>query len=146
MKYVAFVVIALLVGCAAPRRSSEMDDVAEAVLRYMCPPEARSTSFFAYGPDIDPTQEFLRRFVDFERPPKPMSASVIRDVFVYDKTTGERGSRFVIESVKITGTDEAEVDASSETGGGFGGSGYTYSIARKDGKWTVTGKRARWVA
>ena len=56
---------------------------------------------------------------------------------VVDRTTGEKGERFNVSSIFWQSNNEVHVK-----GGHFasdtGGSGHTYTLRKKNGKWTVT--------
>jgi len=161
MKSLAFTVTLLfLLGCASQQRivTTDHDDIAEAVFRHMCQPEPveedvshnvnqiHKVYFFAFGDSADPTPEFMSRFSDFKVPVKPLSAGVWREMFVYDRVSGERGAAFYIEKVTMLGRDKAEVEAVLHPGGGLSASGPVYRISRRSGKWIVTGEKLKWIS
>jgi hypothetical protein len=102
--------------------------------------------FVAFADSADPSSEFIRRFEDLKTPVKPLSAGEWRQMFVYDRATGERGAAFYIEKITMHGRYSAEVEATLHPGGGLSASGRVYRVAQKNGKWAVSRDKLKWIS
>jgi hypothetical protein len=89
---------------------------------------------------------FLARLKDLSVPVEPLSAGVHKDFYWFDKKTGQKGAVFSIQSVCLIGHSSAEAQADISPGGALRGSGFTYHLVKKAGKWTVVGEKLRWVS
>src|SRR5262245_21983045 len=131
MKSLASVLICLLlIGCArnrwdyiTPLHSDAgglvgREDILEVVFRHICQPEpvekevshnvnlVHKVYFLALGNGRDPSPGLLKRLADLKAPVKPMSAGVWREMFIFDKATGERGAAFAVRGVWMGSQDD----------------------------------------
>ena len=88
----------------------------------------------------------MRRFSDFIIPVKPISAGVWRELFIYDKVSGEGGAAFYVKEIFMLNQDEVEVVAVIHPEGGLSASGLVYRVFRKSGKWTVISEKLKWIS
>ena len=102
--------------------------------------------FVAFADSTDPSPEFIKRFAGLKTPVKPLSAGEWRQMFIYDKATGERGAAFYIQKITMHGRRSAEVEVALHPGGGLSASGLVYRVVQKNGKWVVIGERLKWLS
>jgi len=160
----------LCIGCAStcqtkitpldkkPPGFAGHEDILETVFRHMCQPEPESREishnvnpvhkvyFLSVGDAKDPSPELLQRLSDLKSPVKPLSAGRWKDFFIYDKISGERGAAFYVNAISMQSPDAAEVTTTTRPGGGLSASSYIYLMARKNGKWVVTGQKLNWIS
>jgi hypothetical protein len=166
--FAILVILSLLVSCSmqvfaggspalthstGAARQKETDEVREAVFRYQFAtsgvPKA-AVYFLSLGvgktgaADIfdasyDPSNEFMKRFVDLKVPVRKASASTFGSPSgrVVDKASGKLGVLFDVRSIKWISDTEVEVQ------GGFAAGmlyarGSIYTVKKEKGKWKVT--------
>jgi hypothetical protein len=137
--------------------STEYSDIAEALFRHLAQP-AQVNDPDSHGVNLahrvyflqletrDADASFLSRLKDLSVPVEPMSASVHTNSYRYDRQTGQRGAAFFIRSIRLLGRNKAEAEADMNPGGELRGSGFTYRLTRKSGKWVVVGEKLRWIS
>jgi hypothetical protein len=145
---------------ADTKRQHEADDIREAVFRYQIATNdvSKAKVYFlsigigAKGRDIfdashDPSADFMKRFDDLKAPIRKASASTFGspDGWVVEKRSGKRGVLFQIRSVKWISETEVEVE------GGFAAGmlyarGYTYTVKKEKGKWSVKTSNSTWMS
>ena len=157
MKTIAQLILLLTlasVGFAADKaRQSQEDDIREAVFRYQFDHNAsgqqKSAKVYFLGVGekaTDPSDEFMKRFVDHKPPVRKASAShFVRGKGMLDKKTGESGLAFRAQSIKWISDTEVEVS------GGYyeaelSSSGNTYTVKKESGKWKVTKNTMSWIS
>jgi hypothetical protein len=123
-------------------RTIEEENIAEAVFRYQfencCVNPKYSVYFISRGDDLDPSDNFMKRFAGHNPPVKKVSQSVKVSDGVNDKETGERGVILGIHRIKWL--NNAEIDVSvSEFVWGWGQSGSVCRVVRENDKWKVKG-------
>jgi hypothetical protein len=132
---------------------ADEDAIREAVFRYQFEHDASGRQqkanvyFLSIGTDKDPqdpSDAFMARFVKHQ-PPVKKGSQATGQFQVIDKETGERGVSFRVTSIKQVDVDKVMVD------GGYyetsdSSSGNTYTVERKDHKWSVTADRLRWIS
>jgi hypothetical protein len=94
----------------------------------------------------EPAPSFLSRLKDLSVPVEPLSAGTHTDFYWFDKKTGQRGAVFSIQNVCLIGHNSAEAQADISPGGALRGSGFTYRLVKKAGKWVVEDEKLRWVS
>lgn len=161
MRLFAFILLTALagVGCSTTHTPvAKHDDILEAVFRHIAQPApvvdedshgvnlAHKVFFLAVEDSRDPSPELLQRLKDFSVSVKPMSASVRKDFYIYDRVTGERGAAFYIHSIQPVSWNKADVQADTNPGGALRGSGFIYRVVYRDGKWSVTSQKLKWVS
>jgi hypothetical protein len=136
--------------------SAEYSNIAEALFRHLAQPAPVNDPdshgvnlahhvYFLQLDSQDPDTSFLSRLGDLKVPVEPLSASVLTNFYRYDRQTGQRGAAFYIQNIRLlSGT--AEADADMQPGGALRGSGFTYRLIRKGGKWVVVGEKLRWIS
>jgi hypothetical protein len=156
------IVIAVGVVCTSCRTpltsaSAEYFDIAEALFRHLAQP-AQVNDPDSHGVNLahkvyflqldsrDADASFLSRLKDLTVPVEPLSASVCMNSYRYDRETGQRGAAFYIQNIRLLGRNKAEAEADMNPGGVLRGSGFTYRLARKAGKWVVVGEKLRWIS
>ncbi len=155
---VALAVSLVCTACRTPLTpaSSEYSEIAEALFRHLAQaapvndPDSHGVNlvhkvYFLQLDSGDPSPSFLSRLKDLDVPVEPLSAGVHTDFYWYDKA-GQRGAVFCIRNVKLVGHSKAEADGDTSPGGPLRGSGFTYFLARKAGKWVVVGEKIRWIS
>jgi len=159
-----FVIVVVVVGvvctsCRMPLTGAapEHSEIVEALFRHIARAapvtDADSHSvnlvhkvYFLEVDSGDPTPSFLSRLRDLNVPVEPLSASVLTNFYRYEKKTGQLGAAFSIQNVRLTGFNRAEADADTNPGGPLRGSGLTYHLAKRAGKWVVVGEKVRWIS
>ena len=144
----------LVTGCTptGTARLHEEDDIREAVFRYQFERNAsgqqkRAAVYcLSIGENTDPSDEFSKRFVEFEPPVRKISeCSVGRFDGVVDKRTHKLGLVFRVG--KINWISATEVGASGGYyEGGLSSSGNTYSLSKRLFKWRVTEDKMNWIS
>ncbi len=146
-------------SCRTPLTSAspEYSDIAEALFRHLAQP-AQVNDPDSHGVNLahrvyfldldsrDPSPSFLSRLKDLNVPVEPLSASVHTNSYRYDRETGQRGAAFFIRNIRLLGHKAAEAEADTSPGGELRGSGFSYRLAKKDGKWVVVVQKLRWVS
>jgi hypothetical protein len=146
-------------SCRTPltQDSPEHSEIAEAVFRYIGQPapvnDADSHSvnlvhkvYFLQLDSRDASPSFLTRLKDLNVPVEPLSASVHTNSYWYHKKTGQRGAAFFIHNVQLIGHSKAEAEADISSGGPLRGSGFSYHLPNRAGKWVVVSEKLRWVS
>ena len=143
-------------GFAADKaRESQTDDIREAVFRWQFEQngsyqkQSAKVYFLEVGEkEGDPSAEFIKRFAGNKPPVRKRSECNIdmrTNVGVTDKKTGEKG--LILRVWKIEWKSDTEVDVK---GGyyehGLSASGNTYTLKKKNGKWTVTNDKLHWMS
>ena len=120
-------------------RAVEEENIIELVFRHQIEEEGKSEGvavfFLSRGEDTDPSDEFMRRFVDMPGVRK-FSQGNKRGDGVTDKRTGERG--VILKVHRIEWISDAEVKVGTGTyAWGMGQSGYVCRVGRDNGRWIV---------
>jgi hypothetical protein len=104
--------------------------------------------FFIEINEKDPTDEFLKRFVNIPRTLKRVSDADVRKTTrmpVVDKGTGERGIIFRVDSVRWRGTGHAKVEGGYHCDG-LCGAGYTFDVRFEKDRWIVKKQKKEWIS
>ncbi len=114
-------------------------DIAEAVFRFQFGNNASGVQRKAPGYYLelfkaDPDAGFLARFKNNEPPVGKAS----------DFKQGQ-GLIFRVDKIKLVGKDRVEVEGGYYEGN-LSASGVTFTVERKDGRWTVTNARRSWIS
>lgn len=146
-------------GCRMPlpAASSDYSDIAEALFRHLAQPAQVNDPdshevnlahkvYFLELDARDPDASFLSRLRDLNVTVEPLSASVHTNSYRYDRETGQRGAAFFIWNIRLLGRNTAEAETDISPGGVLRGSGFTYRLVKKDGRWVVVGEKLRWVS
>ena len=129
----------------AVQRSSQADDIREAVFRYQFVSNAcgceKEVYFLSLGrskfTDKDPGDEFLERFQGHKPAVKKVSKSTTHVTEgVRDKETGESGLIFRVIEITWISDLEAEVEGGYYLNG-LNSSGNWYRIALEGGEWVI---------
>ena len=160
MKIIAhllFLVALASSGCGSDEaRQVQEDNIRETVFRY------QFTNNAAHGPatiekrivafylsvgekDQDPSDEFMKRFVDHKPSVRKVSACSTKKLRVEDKQTGERGLIFHVRSIQWISAIKVEVKGGYYEDG-RSASGDIYTVVKKDGKWNVIKDKMEWIA
>ena len=138
----------------------EADNVREAIFRYQIATNEVSKVKLYFlsiglgekGADIfdashDPSAAFMKRFDDLNASICKASAGTFNspDGWVVEKRSGKRGILFQIRSLKWISETEVEAE------GGFAAGmlyarGYTYTVMKVEGKWTVKTSTLKWLS
>jgi hypothetical protein len=125
----------------APKTLQE-GDIREAVIRYQIKMwDLKAKVYFIAVNGKDPTEEFLRRFVDIELPVRKKSASKQKkDVvgWVVEKKTGKTGVIFDQNAIQWQSNTKVVVDGGYLCGGLCAAAGH-YEVEYVEGRWTVKG-------
>lgn len=130
----------------------EDDDIREAVFRHVFLKNAsgRQQSAKVYCLQVegksDPSDKLLARFQGHSPPVKKQSrCKADMGKGVYDLDTGEPGLIFRVDSIERTGPDSATVRGGYYEAG-LSSSGNVYTVARENGRWTVTADKMLWIS
>ena len=120
-------------------RAVEEANIMEAVFRNQIAEESSSEGkgviFLSVARDMDPSDEFMRRFADMPLVRKVSQANK-RGVGVTDKQTGERG--IILDVHRLEWTSDAEVRVGVGTyAWGWGQSGSVCRVVHQNDKWVV---------
>jgi hypothetical protein len=141
-------------GLAADKsRENQTGDIREAVFRWQFDHNASGQQKKAqvYFLEIgqkggDPSDEFMKRFVDHKPPVRKVSAcSADAGKGVLDKTTGEKGLIFRVTSIDWKSDTEVDVQGGYYEAG-ESASGNTYTLKKEKGKWKVTNDKMHWIS
>jgi hypothetical protein len=146
------------------------DDIREAVIRYeiaswgevgdkgeheaealsgkVVPKRLNFKVFFISINGKDPSDVFMKRFESFPHRIEKLSRSKIDRKSmnaVVDRTTGEKGIVFKVETIKLQGANAAEVEGEYYCDG-LCASRQTIKLRRKQGVWKVTGSTMHWIS
>ena len=121
---------------------SQEDDIREVIFRHLFGHNASGQQkngavyFLSLGKDKYPSKEFLARFKEHKPIVKSEKDSIIKDGGVVDKQSGKSGLRFSVEQVKWI--NEKQIEAyGTYYEGNLSSAGYTYQLAKENGKWVV---------
>jgi hypothetical protein len=131
-------------------RQSQEDDLRETVFRWQlnefgstslpgaAPADMPKAYFFGVGEKKeDPSDAFIKRFVDNKLPVRKLSACKMSTRGDFDKITGEKG--YVLTVGSITWKSDTEVDVKGYWHvSGLCASWDTYTLKKQNGKWKVT--------
>jgi hypothetical protein len=97
--------------------------------------------FLSLGNEIDPSEEFMKRFEGRTPPVKKASLSKIGEKGeVQDKSSGQRGVIFTVTNLKWVSNQEVEATCDVFKAG-LNGYTYKYTLTRKNNQWKVTNKK-----
>jgi hypothetical protein len=138
---------------AETTRQSQENDIYEAVFRWQFEHNASGQQtnakvyFLGVGEKAtDPSDAFMKRFVDHKPPVRKASAShYVRGKGILDTKTGEQGLAFRALNIKWMSDDEVEIH------GGYheaeeSSSGNTYTVKKESGKWKVIKDKMNWIS
>ena len=149
----------LLVGCATPQgdmRLRDEDDILESVFCYQFSHNPSSLQqkagayYLSLGENAhDPSDLFMQRFAGYAPPVRKVSRSkfdpsVLRGRIV-DTETGEQGLIFMVKSIKWFTATEVWVNGGYYQNG-LASSGHTYTVQKKNGRWSVVKAKLRWIS
>ena len=137
-------------GAQKSSRTKAEDDIREAVFRYQMVKTKASVYFLSVGvgKDKDPSAVFMKRFsgCGCKPPVKPYSQSKLdTSRGVRDRKTDVRGVVLRSETIKWLNKTTVEL-----TGGYFwnvrAGSGWTFKVELRNGRWRVTKGTGKWIS
>lgn len=110
------------------------------------PKGPRGRLFFLKIGENDPSDEFMSRFATFA--PAPLKAS--RATFdvsqgYTDQGTGKHGALLEVDSIKWLFGDRVDVEGGYACGG-LCGSGGSFQLVKRSGRWIVETYAMRWVS
>jgi hypothetical protein len=134
-------------------KSGSLDDLMEAVFRYQfahnCSSSRDEANAYYIGiyNDLDPGDDFMKRFVKNKPTVKKISKSIIvqKDLgySVIDRETGQEGLIFRITSIRFINDEMAEVKGGYYEAG-LSASGNTYQLIRAGNTWIVIKDVCNW--
>jgi hypothetical protein len=144
-----FLVHPLLLIAQAHRTTSKRaveGDIRESVIRHQMKNFNSEISFVEVD-GRDPSDDFMKRFIDVPGIVEKVSSSVFdkERMVVVDKATGKVGTIFQTGRIRWRTKDSVAVE------GGYYCSflcaaGIQFKVKRKHGKWVVSGGHARWIS
>jgi hypothetical protein len=144
--------VSLIQGCtkAYDSRQKAEDNAREAAFRYwfvdIAKPSNMNAYYLSFGPihnDIDPSDEFMKRFEGHEPPVKKASQCEYSRSSVRDRITGKIGLLFWATGIKWVNSKEIEVNSGWYLDG-LGASGCVLHIVLENKRWWVTDRRECW--
>lgn len=136
----------LLLGAA---NLQERDDISEALIRHLAAksnddPEFRYRFIGFEGLEArehDPSEELLQRIRKLKLAIEPVSTlkeSVMQEGERSESEQAKHGMTYFIFDITRASEDQVDVDVNECPGYGRGGQRWTYSLLRKNGRWTIT--------
>jgi hypothetical protein len=144
--------VSLIQGCtpADDTRQKAEDDARETAFRYwfadIAKPSDMNAYYLSFGSihdDIDPSDEFMKRFEGHKPPVKKASQCEYLRSSVRDTSTGEIGLLFWSTGIKWVNAKEIEVDSGWYLDR-LGASGCVLRIVLENKRWWVTDRRECW--
>jgi hypothetical protein len=132
-----------------PRQAAE-DHAREVAFRYwfadIAKPSNMNAYYLSFGSthnNIDPSEEFMKRFEEHQPPVKKVSQCEYAQSSVRDKKTGKIGLLFWTTGIQWVNSTELEVDSGWYLDG-FGASGCVLRIVLENTRWWVADRRECW--
>ena len=154
-------IVPLLVSFASPAsfaseavRAAEEDSIREAVFRHQFQYNASGQrqhanayclSIRSADKNTDPSDEFMKRFYGQTPPVRKGSECHWTQAHVVENRTGKPALIFSISKITWVSDTEVIVDGGYAEAG-LSSSGNTYTVKKRDGKWTVTEDRMDWIS